>query len=245
MLKTTVTISSTSDEAARIEGALKLSVEPDEVTVEPIDKDTYDVSMMNAPGQFDIVIIERHMVATLKIITPPVGNGKPVAVQDIEKALADLKIVYGINSEVIENIVSEVAETGSPRENMQIATGEPARDGVDARIEYKFRLNGEDPETADISRQSSKLDAAAVRKEMFSADDVLAIKIPPQKPVNGCTVTGDTLLGQGQYNLRRRRGCSSGLCGLYGWLFVCRRAGAGFGAQIESLSVRPSAGGIG
>ena len=37
MLKTTVTISSTSDEAARIEGALKLSVEPDEVTVEPID----------------------------------------------------------------------------------------------------------------------------------------------------------------------------------------------------------------
>ena len=195
MLKTTVTISSTSDEAARIEGALKLSVEPDEVTVEPIDKDTYDVSMMNAPGQFDIVIIERHMVATLKIITPPVGNGKPVAVQDIEKALADLKIVCGINSEVIENIVSEVAETGSPRENMQIATGEPARDGVDARIEYKFRLNGEDPETADISRQSSKLDAAAVRKEMFSAGDVLAIKIPPQKPVNGCTVTGDTLLG--------------------------------------------------
>ena len=195
MLKTTVTISSTSDVAARIEGALKLGVEPDEVTVEPIDIDTYDVSMMNAPGQFDIVILEHHMVATLKIITPPLGNGKPVAVQDIEKALADLKIVYGINREVIENIVSEVAETGSPREDIQIVTGEPARDGVDARTEYKFRLNGEDPETADISRQRRKLDAAAVRKEMFSAGDVLAIKIPPEKPVNGCTVTGDTLLG--------------------------------------------------
>ena len=195
MVKTTVTLSSTSDEAARIEGALELGVEPDEVTVEPVDRDTYDVSMMNAPGQFDIVILERQMVATLKIITPPLGNGKPVAVQDIEKALADLKIVYGINREVIENIVSEVAETGSPRENIQIATGEPARDGVDARIEYKFRLNGEDPETADISRQRGKLDAAAVRKEMFSAGDVLAIKIPPEKPVNGSTVTGDTLLG--------------------------------------------------
>ena len=195
MLKTTVSISSTSDVAARIEGALKLGVEPDEVTVEPIDRDTYDVSMVNAPGQFDIVILEGKMVATLQIIRPPLGNGKPVAVQDIEKALADLKIVYGISREVIENIVSEVAETGSPRENIQIATGKAARDGVDARIEYKFRLNGEDPETTDISRQRGKLDAAAVRKEMFSAGDVLAIKIPPEKPVNGCTVTGDTLLG--------------------------------------------------
>jgi len=195
MLKTSVAISATSDEAARIEGALKLGIKPDEVAVEPIDKDTYNVSMVNAPGQFDIVLLERKMVATLQIITPPLGNGKPVAVQDIEKALADLKIVYGIKKEVIENIVSEVAETGSPRENIQIATGEAARDGIDARIEYKFRLNGEDPETIDISRKGGSLDAAAVCKEMVSAGDVLAIKIPPQKPVNGCTVTGETLLG--------------------------------------------------
>jgi uncharacterized protein (DUF342 family) len=195
MLKTTVAIAATSDEAARIEGALKLGVEPDEVAVEPIDNDTYNVSMVNAPGQFDIVILERKMVATLQIITPPLGNGKPVAVQDIEKALADLKIVYGINKEVIENIVSEVAETGSPRENIQIATGEAARDGVDTRIEFKFHLNGEDPETIDISRKGGSLDAAAVCKEMVSAGDVLAIKIPPEKPVNGCTVTGETLIG--------------------------------------------------
>ena len=79
MLKTSVAISSTSDEAARIEGALKLGVEPDDVAVEPIDNDTYNVSMVNAPGQFDIVILERKMVATLQIITPPLGNGKPVA----------------------------------------------------------------------------------------------------------------------------------------------------------------------
>ena len=195
MLKTTVAIAAASEEAARVEGALKLGVAPDEVTVEPIDKDTYNVSMVNAPGQFDIVILERKMVATLQIITPPLGNGKPVAVPDIEKALADLKIVYGIKKEVIENIVSEVAETGSPRENIQIATGQAARDGIDARIEFKFCLNGEDPETIDISRKGGSLDAAAVCKEMVSAGDVLAIKIPPEKPVNGCTVTGETLSG--------------------------------------------------
>jgi hypothetical protein len=194
MLKTTVTISSDSDKSARIEGALKLGVEPNEVRVEPIDKDTYKVSMINVPGQVDVAILEDQMVAAIKMITPPLGNGTSASVNDIEKALADLKIVYGINKEVIENIVSEVTDSGSSRKNIQIATGEPAKDGVDARIEYKFRLNGEDPEIADISRRKGKLDAA-VRKDMFAAGDVLAIKVPLQKPVAGCTVTGKTVSG--------------------------------------------------
>jgi len=194
MLKTTVTISSDSDKSARIEGALKLGVEPNEVRVEPIDKDTYKVSMINVPGQVDVAILEDQMVAAIKMITPPLGNGTSASVNDIEKALADLKIVYGINKEVIENIVSEVTNSGSSRKNIQIATGEPAKDGVDARIEYKFRLNGEDPEIADISRRKGKLDAA-VRKDMFAAGDMLAIKVPLQKPVDGCTVTGKTVSG--------------------------------------------------
>ncbi len=195
MLKTTVTISGDSDKSARIDGALKLGVEPDEVRVEPIDKDTYKVSMINVPGQVDVAILEDQMVAAFKMITPPLGNGTPASVNDIEKTLANLKIVYGINKEVIENIVSEVTDSGSPRKNIQIATGEPAKDGVDARIEYKFRLNGEDPEIVDISRRKGKLDAAAVRKDMFAAGDMLAIKVPLQKPVDGCTVTGKTVSG--------------------------------------------------
>ena len=68
MLLTTVTLSSASEEAARIEGAQKLGVEPDEITVVPTDEDTYDVSMMNAPGQFDIVLggITCGTVSTLR-----------------------------------------------------------------------------------------------------------------------------------------------------------------------------------
>ena len=73
--------------------------------------------------------------------------------------------------------------------------GKPAKDGVDARIEYKFHLNGENPEIADISRQNGKLDTASIRKDMFAAGDVLAIKVPSQKPVDGCTVTGETISG--------------------------------------------------
>jgi len=195
MLRTTVTISCDNDETARIEGAEKLGVQPDEVAVESVGAETYTVSMRNAPGQLDIVILDRQMNATIRTITPPLGNGKPLAVKDIEKALADLDIAFGINKEIIENIVSEVAATGIARNNVRIAAGEPAKDGVDARIEFKFSLNGEDPETVDASRQSGKLDPTTVLKEMVAEGHVLAIKIPSEKPVNGSTVTGETLLG--------------------------------------------------
>jgi len=195
MLRTTVTISCDDDEDARIEGAEKLGVQPDEVAAELVDAETYTVSMLNAPGQLDIVVLDRHMNATIRTITPPLGNGKPLAVKDIEKTLADLNVVFGINREVIESIVSEVAATGIAQNNVPIAAGEPAKDGVDARIEFKFSLNGEDPETVDASRQSGKLDPTTVVREMVAEGDVLAIKIPSEKVINGSTVTGETLLG--------------------------------------------------
>lgn len=195
MLKTKVTILSDNDETARIDAAEKLGVQPDEVAVESADGETYTVSMLNAPGLLDIVVSDRHMNATIRSITPPLGKGKPLEVKDIEEALADLNIVFGINRELIENIVSEVAATGIAQKNVRIAAGEPAKDGVDARIEFKFCLNGENPETVDASRQSGKQDPTTMIKEMVAEGNVLAIKIPPEKPVNGSTVTGETLLG--------------------------------------------------
>ncbi len=195
MLRTTVTVSCDNDEAARIEGAEKLGVHPDEVAINLADAGTYTVTMLNAPGQLDIVVLDRHMNATIRTIIPPLGDGKPVSVKDIEQALADLNVVFGINKELIENIVSEVAATGIAQNNVRIAAGEPAKDGVDARIEFKFRLNGEDPQTVDASRHRGKLDPTTVIREMVSEGDVLAIKIPSEKPVNGSTVTGETLLG--------------------------------------------------
>jgi len=360
MRQTTVTISEENDKAARIEGARQLGVQPDEVTVVQVNKATYIVSKKNAPGQFDIVIREDKMGAAIKTITPPLGNGKPVTVEDIKHALDDLNIVVGIDNQVIEKIVSEVIDTDIPRNNIQVAVGEAAKsgkdgrvelkigrdavnkvpsansmvkqgqiiavrvpptkgepgrnilgeevakhgkdvnftagdnvivtedgstfiaalygkarstskdvsvenlvkvnksgmwakisifptladnskltfkdvcatleqtgivhgikenliknvieagetvrnltlaeatlakDGVDARIEFKFRLNGDDPETIDAARQVGRLHASTILKEMFTAGDVLAIKIPMEAPVHGSTVLGDTIFG--------------------------------------------------
>jgi uncharacterized protein (DUF342 family) len=361
MQPTTVTISAETDKSARVEGARQLGVQPEDVEVIPVDEKTYAVSIKNMPGQFDITILEDKMGAAIRTITPPLGKGKPVTVEDIEHALADLKIVFGINKDVIKNIVSEVINTGTPSNNIQVATGEPsksgqdgridlkigqnavnkdpaanmmvkpdqiiavripatkgtpgrnifgeevpakkgneidfasgnnitvtkdgntlmaaiygpaqltpkrvsidnpvkvdksgtwakmsifptladnskltykdvcsaleqagvisgikedsiikaietdkplpdllvaeavpAKDGVNARIEFKFSLNGDDPETIDAARQDGKIPESSVIKEMFSAGDVLAIKILPEKPVHGTTITGKPLIG--------------------------------------------------
>jgi len=195
MLRTSVSISCDNDETARIEGAQKLGVQPDEVAIERVDGETYRVALQNAPGQLDIVVLDHDMNATMRTITPPLGDGKPVSVKDVEQKLADLNVVFGIDKELIESIVSEVAATGIARNNVRIAAGEPAKDGVDARIEFKFRLSGDDPLTVDAARRRGKLDPATVIKEMVVQGDVLAVKIPSEEPVNGTTIKGETITG--------------------------------------------------
>jgi len=195
MLRTSVSISCDNDQTARIEGAQKLGVQPDEVAIERVDAETYRVALQNAPGQLDIVVLDHDMNATIRTITPPLGDGKPVSVKDVLQKLADLNVVFGIDKELIESIVSEVAATGIARNNVRIAAGQPAKDGVDARIEFKFRLNGDDPLTVDAARRRGKLDPATVIKETVVQGDVLAVKIPSEKPVNGTTIKGETLTG--------------------------------------------------
>ncbi len=177
MRQTTVTISEENDKAARIEGARQLGVQPDEVTVVQVDKATYIVSMKNAPGQFDIVIREDKMGATIKTITPPLGNGKPVTVEDIKHALADLNIVVGINMEVIVNIVSEVIDTDTPRNNIQVAVGESAKSGKDGRIELKI---GQGAVNKDPSANS-----------MVKQGQIVAVRIPATKGAPGRNIFGE------------------------------------------------------
>jgi hypothetical protein len=361
MYHTTVTISAENNKTARIQGARQLGVQPDEVKVVPVDETTYAVSIKNMPGQFKITVREDKMGAVVETITPPSDHGKPVTVENIERALADLGIVFGINKEVIKTIVSEVVDTGMPRNNIQVAAGEPAKpgkngrmdfkigqdavnkdpdanimvksgqiiavrisagigtpgtnifgeqvpssrgndvdfapgdnvtvsqdgdifiaalygaakltpkkvwvenlltvskpgmwaklsifptladnsrltyqdvcmvleqsgiisgikedsikkaieagqpildlmvaegtpakDGVNARIDFKFRLNGDDPETVDAARRDGSLPVPSVIKEMFSSGDVIAIKTPQEKPCHGITIFGKTLFG--------------------------------------------------
>jgi len=175
--QTSVTISAETDESARIEGARQLGVQPGDVEVVPIDEKTYAVSTKNMPGQFDIAVLEDKMGAVIRTITPPLGKGKPVTVEDIEHALADLKIVFGINKDVINTIVSEVINSGDPQNDIQVATGEPAKSGQDGRIDLKI---GQDAVNKDPNANM-----------MVKPDQILAVRIPATKGTPGRNIFGE------------------------------------------------------
>jgi uncharacterized protein (DUF342 family) len=177
MQHTTATVSAETEKSARIEGARLLGVQPDDVKVVPIDEKTFAVSIKNMPGRFDIVVSEDKMGAAIRTITPPLGKGQPVTVEDIEHALADLKIVFGINKEVIQNIVSEVINTGTLRNDIQVAAGEPAESGRDGRIDLKI---GQDAVNKDPNANM-----------MVKPGQILAVRIPPTKGTPGRNIFGE------------------------------------------------------
>jgi len=177
MQPTAITISAETDKSARIEGALQLGVQPEDVEVVPINEKTYAVSIKNMPGQFDIAVSEDKMGAAIRTITPPLGKGKPVTVEDIEHALADLKIVFGINKDVINNIVSEVIHTGTPRNHIKVAVGEPAKSGQDGRIDLKI---GQDAVNKDPNANM-----------MVKPGQIVAVRIPATKGTPGRNIFGE------------------------------------------------------
>jgi uncharacterized protein len=177
MEQTTITLFVEDRKTARIEGARQLGVHPDEVKVVQIDETTYDVSLRNVSGQFEIIVREDKMSAAIETITPPSGNGKPVTVDDIELTLKDLGIIYGISWEVINNTVSEVTETGTPCSNIQIASGEPARKGKDGRIDFKIG-----PDAVNKDPNANK---------MVKPGQVVAVKIPAEKGTSGRNIFND------------------------------------------------------
>ena len=177
MQHTTVTISAENNSSARIEGARQLEVRPDEVDVVQVDEATYAVSIKDIPGKFEIFVPEDKMSAVIETITPPLGSGKPVTVEDIEHALTDLKIIFGINKDVIKNIVSEVVETGTPRTNIAIAVGEPAETGKDGRIDLK------------IGQDAVNKDPAA--SKMVKPGQIIAVRIPAGKGTPGRNIFGE------------------------------------------------------
>jgi uncharacterized protein (DUF342 family) len=174
---TTVTVCAENNKTARIQGARQLGVQPDEVKVVPVDETTYAVSLKNMPGQFKIAVREDKMGAVIETITPPSGRGNPVTLEDIEHALAGLGIVFGVNKKVIETIVSQVVDTGTPFNNIQVAAGEPAKAGQDGRMDFK------------IGQDAVNKDPDANR--MVKPDQIIAVRISAGKGTSGTNIFGE------------------------------------------------------
>lgn len=134
--ETSVTVGAPDAEGARKEGARLLGVAPEQVTVEPSGEGAYTVTPRSAPGQFEIKVREDKMAALIEMITPAMGDGEAVTAGDIEKALSEQKVTFGIDAGAIRQVVAQVAATGEARKGVTVAVGKPPVPGCDAQFEW-------------------------------------------------------------------------------------------------------------
>ena len=93
-------------------------------------------SLKKPEPRLNISISEDRMTAVIS--APPSGLNEPVTTEDIESALAELNIVFGIDKQAIEKVVTQVAAKTTPWVDVTVAGGNTPAHGEDGIIKIKF-----------------------------------------------------------------------------------------------------------
>lgn len=139
----------------------------------------------------DYVKVSRDRMYVEMTLYPVLSDNSRLSFDDIEDILRGKGIKYGINTESLQ----EALEKGEPVENFRVAEAVPAKDGIDAKIDYEFKINGLDPEEADKKITEGSIDPLSVTRDIVMGGEILARKIPAVKQEDGRSVTGDVLKG--------------------------------------------------
>lgn len=130
----------------------------------------------------DISEDEMEAVCTLY---PPLGDGKPVTREQLQKILESKNVIYGIDEEKI----NEIIRSGKAVRSCIIAQGLPMQRGKDASIEYNSSITEDNlkPKVLDNGRVDY-YDLGLIHN--VDKGEVIARKIPAVAGSNGVTVTG-------------------------------------------------------
>lgn len=140
-----------------------------------------------AMGKTVAVEISKNKMEAYLSLTP-MADGPPVTRQEIETALQQQNVIYGIRDDVIE-MALEWQRTSQP---LTVAKGAEPIQGQDAKIEYKFR-------TGALTNRPTQLSDGRVDFYNLNLIDnvdegeVLAIKKPATTGMPGYTVTGEEI----------------------------------------------------
>jgi len=179
VMKYRVHIKSKNRNNAIIEGAEKLGVASSLVQVLEAEGENFIISLVNSPGEFELEARDDKMAVILRTITPSTGTGSFVTAEDIQKALSDLKVIYGIDKDIINSIVKEIKETGKTRKNIAIAKGLSPQKGEKAKIELK------------IGRDALNKDPRA--SSVVKPGQIIAVKIPATSGIMGKNIFGEDM----------------------------------------------------
>ena len=88
-------------------------------------------------GKADIVIAEDKMSASISLF-PSKGTGRPLNISIINKEINSLNIVYGLNNDLLKELVVRVEKSKTEKIGVIFAQGIPPREGKDGAVEYNF-----------------------------------------------------------------------------------------------------------
>ena len=94
---------------------------------EEVDKD----------GSFTLSLEEDLMSVTIDLY-PSKGNGQPLTMESVKAKLESMKVVYGINYELLRKLIKKVEKSKNVKKGIIIARGQPPKEGKNGLIEYKF-----------------------------------------------------------------------------------------------------------
>lgn len=154
-------------------------------------------------GQIFINITPDEMFAQLTIV-PPQGGGRDITDDDVNNALSQNNVIFGIKKDVINKLVRRGLEAKNdptillePIEDI-IAEGQNVQNGEDAKLEMLFETKTSQTEVtteSSVAQEGQTTEDKVDYRNVTSIHNVkkgtpLAKKIPPTNGVNGMTVTG-------------------------------------------------------
>ncbi len=159
-----------------------------------IPHETGEEERENALADLDalpFVFIASDKLTAWLMIFPPVGNGKEIRREDIEKALKDRSVAYGIDEKLLDSLPDD-------RERYfhlyKIAEGTPAVNGEDGQIREFFdrHVRGE-----VVIDDRGRVDYASLNLiQSVEEGAVICEALPPTKATPGRTVLDEPVPGK-------------------------------------------------
>ncbi len=93
-------------------------------------------------GSFELHATEDKMSLLLDL-HPSSGGGKSLTADAVKAKICAMNILYGVNGELIDRLVTSVEQTKKEKSGVIIAQGKLPEEGKDGSIEYKFKESDE------------------------------------------------------------------------------------------------------
>lgn len=139
---------------------------------------------LDSDGILKVEITEDEMTA-IAFVSPPIGNGRPVSLDDLKHAIAREKIVFGLKDDA--TLVKGLNHGLEDSVDFVVAEGEKRGEPVDATIEYLWLKDA--PELPHAENERVNLRELNVFKAVLE-QEVIAVKTPAVSSGEGTTVTG-------------------------------------------------------